>query len=248
MANSATLDTTKAAVRYRLLDKQPPTMLSDPELESAIKSALSKFSTDVSVTLVSDLPGNGTSYYRMSDIAPGWVDGNTSSIIQIEYPALTVSGANAAQTFLTGNQWAIQTFPSGSNQIPYLVLPTLQPTTEETIRVTITTKQTLIGLNDATATTFSDQNSEAFYDLCTAVSLEAYAAKFSRLQQSTIQADNVKTDSMVQDILKIADRYYASYQNAFGLSMDGGPAAADSFITWDSRSNWGGSWLFHSRW
>lgn len=247
MANNATLDSIIAIVRNKLIDNQANKILTDDEYSTAISSALDRFSSDRPPTFVSELAGNGKSFYKMADLAPMWADAESSSIVQLEYPAVTLNGSTAVQNFIDSGSYSVQVFPDGGDQVEYLVLGNnTVPSASETMRVTITVPHSLNGLANATVTTFSDATVDALCNLCAAVVLQTYATKFARMAQPTIQADHVDSRNLVSDVLSIADRFLTSYTNYFGLAADGAPAGTSSFLQWNTHSHWAGSWMFHN--
>lgn len=187
-----------------------------------------RYSVDKPLEVVSDMPGNGTSFLPLPTIALN-EDGTTifgkyvpkfeprfSTIRSIEYPIGDTPG-----DYGDPRDYALYNTPTGFQ----LQLIACTPSANEKVRLVWTARHDLQG------STIEHTDFYAICDFIAALALEAMAAKAINFGDSTINADVVNYRSKSQEYLTMAKQKRRAYFNHMGIDetdmgVEIGPAIA----------------------
>ncbi len=220
---------------------------SDDELTSASRSVLleaatEKYNRDRPRTSTADLTGAGR-YYALTGsgaLLTGWVQ-YASRVVSVEYPAATIASGELP-LYLDND--AYQLYEAGGVQ--YLLLLDVSPTSGDKIRITYTVPAVFA----SNSVTLPAQDFNAFCYLAAALCCQTIATKYSRTNDSTINADSVNHPTRADLFAARYREYLKLYAQLLGI--DGGDntqvaRGAAEFLDMDSVPGWpaGRQYLYH---
>lgn len=155
-----------AAVQRLLADTGLPDreLLDTEQYDDAIQQAVGEYSRDRPRTVVADLAGAGTEYYRLATVS-GWEEGS-SAVLAVEYPAAAVGPGYVPSELRPGDDWAYYDASTGRH-IRFL---TATPAATELIRLRFTASHKWL------AGTPTDTNTIPPFDLRAVTALAASRA------------------------------------------------------------------------
>jgi hypothetical protein len=168
-----------------------------------VRAILERYSQDSPLSLVSDIPGNGTNYLPLP-VAPGEgsvlpvFEPNFSEIQQMEYPIL-----QQPPQLILESDFRVYITPG---QAPKILIDFDTPGTDEVVRTTWTARH----LRDGS--TVPDKDFYAVTDFAASLAAEKLATFYVGTGDSTLQADVVQYRSKSAEMLACAKalrkRYY----------------------------------------
>lgn len=175
------------------------------DYEPAIAAALERYSSHRPILAIADLDGDGTADLALPE---DW-EPEFSRVMRVEYPVGLVP-----ESLIPAGEWSMYLTPEAE----LLRLSQVKPETGEAVRVTYTLPRT-----DASVAR-GDLNAVA--DLAASICSATLASLFAQTSDPTISADAVNYRSKSAEFAAQAKRYRQLYLDHFGISGDGGPAAA----------------------
>ena len=189
-----------------------------------LKQAIDRYSHDQPDEITADITGDGGRYYAIS-LLTSWQD-EYSEIRSIEYPAATIANDETA-VYLDSDDYDADYYDGAAR---YIYFPNHSIGASEAFRVRYTAPYT------ETADTWNTPAGDFFAiaDLAAALCCQAIATKYSRTNDTTINADAADHDGRAG---RFADRYtelMASYEKHMGIGAeDDKPRPMAAFITID---------------
>lgn len=242
------LENVTAAVRIRCADPstQSRTMLSEPDLISAVLQAIVDHSRDLPASLIAEFPGTAAQHYPLLTSLPSYLEG-FSGIRWVEYPAI-LSSVNEPPVYLeSGTEWTVQEAYLSTVRTLYLFFPLSRPLASELIRVSYTGFHTIKGLGGITVSTILPAHQEAFCDLVASKALRLIATQMSFTSQPTMGVSVIEHTTAADRIMARSREYLASYQKIVSGGDMGQTPAFDQFLDWNTRMAWGQQWMFHNQ-
>ncbi len=239
---------TRLAVRYRImdLDDMNPLLIDATTLDSAINSALTRYSTDRARELTADITGTGSEFYPLTGVGAvltGWSDG-VSQILAIDYPAKPVTAGYSPTWLNSAYDWS---FYRDASNIEYLRFLTVTPSATEKVRATYTAPH----VHTTASNTVPAGDFDALCDLAASYACQALATKMAASQDSLIAADSTNYRDGQIRFSQQAKNWEASYNARMGIAMnaDGtaSVAAASAVADWNRTATTGGPFLTHRR-
>jgi hypothetical protein len=242
----ATITTLLAQVEILLGPDDSNTELDDSKLAAMIKAAVERYSHDAPDDTTTDVDGDGSKYYDISDSLTSWSEG-FSHVLSVEYPAPTVAD-DEPPVYLDPEDWQDNYWYYGDR---YLFFPNHAPATGETIRVAYSVPYIWSGSPEAVDIPAGD-----LYALCylaAGLSCQAISAKYSRTSDATIAADSVSHTTRAGEFAQRAKEFIALYEKHMGLGDESGKPpfvpGAGTFVDLDTAPSWppGRQFLYHGR-
>lgn len=234
-----TLDTFRATVDHII-------SADDNELDiiprqDLIKAAVERYSHDLPDIATIELTGDGGRFYAITSLTD-WSEG-FSQIVSFEYPAAVVA-SDEAVSYLDPEDWDDNYWAkSGSTYIRYLYLPNHAPAAADTMRIRYTVPYSL-------SSGAYDIPPAHFYAVCTLAAglcAQAIAQKYSRTNDSLINADSVNHISRAGEWARRARELIETYEEQLNISAGDGKSSqpAGEFVDWDTKPGDNRQWLFH---
>lgn len=197
--------------------------------QTAIQDALKQYAAVRPVEVVTDYPGDGTTF----DLAlpAGWVT-DFSIVRRIEYPA-----GRREPVFLEREDWGFYRTPSALK----LRLYTVTPATGQTLRLTWTKPHVV----DYVGSTVPLTDEDAVADLAASIGLRTLAAVFAGTVDPTIAADSVDYRSKSKEYSDLAREYEKRYRVKLGLDQTSEAKPAGGFVDVDQGGPFGMDKLTH---
>lgn len=180
-------------------------LTDDDDYLPAIAAALERYSGHRPLRAIADLAGNGTADLALPD---DW-EAEFSRALLVEYPVGLVP-----ESLVPSGEWSLYRTPEAE----CLRLIRAKPEIGETVRLTYT-------LPRAEASV-AKGDLDAVADLAASICSATLAALFAQTSDPTISADSVNHRSKSAEFSALAKRQRQLYLDHFGISDDGGPAAA----------------------
>lgn len=228
-------------VRYRLIDvaSTNPLMVTATTLEEAVIQAVTRYSRDRPLLVVTDVTGNGTPYYPIigsGAVLSSWTDG-LSRIKSVEYPAAAVSASHVPSYLVESDDWEYYVTPT----ITYVRFKTATPAATETLRITYSARHTHTTVTD----TIKAFDLDAVCDLATFFGCMALATKAAASSDPSINADSVSHRDSQLKFKQQADAWLSSYNDRMGIKTGEGVQGASAVGDWDGTFQTGLPFLTH---
>ena len=190
---------------------------SAEKLQPADKSrlllqAVAIYSKDRPRKVIHELTGDGSAYDFAMPTDPAWVEGFSTIIDQIEYPADDYQDPQ----YLEDDQWKFFKKLVSSVTTTYIRFTSFIPASGKVARFEYIVPHTL---NDTTIT-IDDNDIEAVVNLTAALCFWALAAKFAQSTDSTIDADVIDYARKTDLYTALAKERLSTYNSLMGIGED----------------------------
>lgn len=196
----ALLDLVKAKVK-----DDSGRLTEDDDYLPAIAAALERYSGHRPLRGIDDLVGDGTADLALPD---DW-EAEFSRVLRVEYPVGLVP-----ESLVPAGEWSMYRTPDAE----WLRLIQAKPPVGEAVRVTYTLPRTEASVVKG--------DLDAVADLAASICSATLANLFAQTSDPTIAADAVNYRTKSAEFSALAKRQRQLYLDHFGITDDGGPAAA----------------------
>ena len=211
------------------------------EKERMITSAKKIYDSDKPREVVVDNTSADSSTYDFS-LPDDWVDGFSVISSQIEYPIKSSDSWQQPQ-YIDDNDWIIYK-TSSTTKLRFL---NFIPASGYTFRYTYTLPHTI----SETSCTINEFDWEAVCHLAASFCFTSLAAKYSQIEEPTIEADVIDYQRRNDECLTLAKIHEDFYKQSMGIGVEKvlTTTGAQSTKDFDIDYAWGSSYLTHPpRW